>query len=221
MTHRLRVGRMRLLRRTMRICVSWLWVNGHPRRKQSDIHSFWDRNVRQWAVCSPTAVRYFSALGYFYGKQMLELLGDTPIGLLQCAWAGSSCEAWLSAEDLELVTHYRGQGPWTPTSSTSDNFTPSVVWNGMLKPIIPYTMKGVLWYQGESNMGRAEELTQLFPQMIEGWRREWGQGEFPFCFAQLAPWSGILARSATGTLGSTGFDSFSASYRDGSDDRFG
>ncbi len=135
--------------------------------EQTDIHSFWDGNVRQWAVCSPTTVKYFSALGYFYGKQMSQLLGDTPIGLLQCAWAGSSCEAWLSSEDLELVANYRGMGPWTPTSSTTDNFTPSVVWNGMLKPIIPYTMKGVLWYQGESNMGRAEELTQLFPQMMK------------------------------------------------------
>ena len=156
--------------------------------EQSDIHPFWDSNLRQWAVCTPTTVRYFSALGYFFGKQMVELMGDTPIGLLQCAWAGSSCEAWLSKEDLAYVENYRGEGPWTSLSS-SDNWTPSVNWNGMLNPIIPYSMKGVLWYQGESNMGRAEELTQLFPQMIEGWRREWGQGDFPFCFAQLAPWS--------------------------------
>jgi len=155
---------------------------------QKDIHTFWDAQLRQWSVCTPSSVRYFSALGYFFGKQLLEQLEETPVGLLQCAWAGSSCEAWVSPSDLEMVANYRGKGPWVP-GSTRDNWTASGVWNGMLSPIIPFTMRGVLWYQGESNMGRAEELAQLFPQMIEGWRREWGQGDFPFCFAQLAPWS--------------------------------
>jgi len=156
--------------------------------EQDDIHSFWDSRLRQWSVCTPDSVRYFSALGYFFGKELLSRLGDVPVGLVQCAWAGSSCEAWVSPADLEQVAGYRGEGPWNSTSS-GDNQTASVLWNGMLKPILPYSMKGVLWYQGETNMGRAEELTRLFPQMIEGWRREWRQGDFPFCFAQLAPWS--------------------------------
>lgn len=154
---------------------------------QEDITTFWDSRLRSWAVCTPTTVRNFSALGYFFGKNLSDNL-NIPIGLIQCAWGGSSCEAWASPEDLERVTAYQGKGPWKPLDS-SDNQTPSVVWNGMLKPIIPYSMRGVLWYQGETNMGRAKELSQLFPQMIEGWRREWGQGNFPFYFAQIAPWA--------------------------------
>ncbi|KAF0093035.1 MAG: hypothetical protein E1N59_3225 [Puniceicoccaceae bacterium 5H] len=155
--------------------------------EQADTASYWDAKLRQWAPCSPTSVGNFSAIGYFFGRELQTEL-DVPVGLIQCAWGGSSCEAWTSPEDLQRVANYHGEGPWAPVDST-DNQTPSVLWNGMLSPIVPYSMRGVLWYQGETNMGRAEELSQLFPQMIEGWRRAWGQGDFPFCFAHLAPWS--------------------------------
>ena len=63
---------------------------------------------------------------------------------------------------------------------------PSGLYNGMIAPIVPYTIQGAIWYQGESNASRAEQYKKLFPGMIEDWRKRWGQGDFPFLFVQLA-----------------------------------
>lgn len=64
--------------------------------------------------------------------------------------------------------------------------SPAGLFNGMISPIVPYTIKGAIWYQGESNASRAQQYRKLFPAMIEDWRQRWGQGEFPFLFVQLA-----------------------------------
>ncbi|HZZ42760.1 MAG TPA: sialate O-acetylesterase [Tepidisphaeraceae bacterium] len=65
-------------------------------------------------------------------------------------------------------------------------WTPAALWNGMIRPLIPYGIRGVIWYQGESNADRAEQYQTLFPAMISAWRKEWGEGEFPFIFVQIA-----------------------------------
>ncbi len=70
--------------------------------------------------------------------------------------------------------------------SQSPNSFPSLLFNAMLNPILPYAMKGVIWYQGESNAGRAYAYRELFPLMIKDWRKHWGQGDFPFLWVQLA-----------------------------------
>ena len=67
--------------------------------------------------------------------------------------------------------------------------TPSTLYNGMIAPLIPYNIKGAIWYQGESNVGRAEEYKELFPAMIKNWREDWGLGDFPFYYVQIAPWN--------------------------------
>jgi sialate O-acetylesterase len=69
----------------------------------------------------------------------------------------------------------------TPHTATS-------LYNAMIAPLIPYRIQGAIWYQGESNVGRAEQYTRLFPQMIKSWRDAWGLGDFPFYFVQIAPW---------------------------------
>jgi sialate O-acetylesterase len=63
---------------------------------------------------------------------------------------------------------------------------PSVLYNGMIAPLIPYAIQGAIWYQGESNAGRAYQYRALFPAMIQNWRSNWGQSAFPFLFVQLA-----------------------------------
>src|SRR5437762_10044259 len=65
---------------------------------------------------------------------------------------------------------------------------PSELYNGMIAPLIPYTIRGAIWYQGESNAGRAYQYRTLFADMIANWRIDFGQGDFPFLFVQLAPW---------------------------------
>ncbi|MCC6484933.1 MAG: sialate O-acetylesterase [Armatimonadetes bacterium] len=71
------------------------------------------------------------------------------------------------------------------------SFPMSSFYNGMIAPLIPYSMRGVIWYQGESNAGRAYEYRALFPALIESWRNAWGEGDFPFYFVQLAPFGPI------------------------------
>lgn len=73
-------------------------------------------------------------------------------------------------------------------SITMNHHTPTMLFNGMIQPVILYTIKGAIWYQGETNVGRGFEYRTLFPTLIECWRREWGQGDFPFYFTQLASW---------------------------------
>ena len=75
----------------------------------------------------------------------------------------------------------RPQSPDTPNR-------PAVLYNAMLEPLMPFAIRGAIWYQGESNVGRAWQYRELFPTMITSWRTHWGQGNFPFLFVQLANW---------------------------------
>ncbi len=77
-------------------------------------------------------------------------------------------------------------GPKPVPPLTNNPNAPTVLFNGMIAPVIPYAIKGAIWYQGESNVGRAKQYRQLFPLMIQDWRSRWGVGEFPFLFVQLA-----------------------------------
>lgn len=146
-----------------------------------------------WTRCAPESVRDFSALGYFFGKE-LNIKLNIPIGLVLSAYGGSSCEAWMNKASLEKVDEYKGKGPWTPQKE-DDNRTPGVLFNAMIAPIVPFTFAGVLWYQGETNVGRAAELTRLFPAMIEGWRADFGNPKLPIYYVQLCPWDGYWGTS--------------------------
>ena len=77
---------------------------------------------------------------------------------------------------------------------STDPFHPSAYYNGMLAPLVPYAIRGVIWYQGESNVARAHQYRTLFPALIKSWREEWGQGDFPFLFVQLAPYTKIVGQ---------------------------
>jgi len=78
-----------------------------------------------------------------------------------------------------------GGRPWPPFGPGNPN-APAGLYNGMIAPLIPYTIAGAIWYQGESNAGRAYQYRELFPAMIKCWWNDWGQGDFPFLFVQLA-----------------------------------
>jgi len=80
--------------------------------------------------------------------------------------------------------------PRNPTDPGNPN-QPAVLYNAMIAPLIPYGIRGAIWYQGESNAGRAWEYQTLFPAMIQNWRDDWGQGDFPFYLVQLAPFMAI------------------------------
>lgn len=80
---------------------------------------------------------------------------------------------------------------WPPSDLSDNPSTPTVLYNGMIAPILPYAMRGVIWYQGEANAGRERQYQTLFPAMIDGWRKAWGGAEFPFLFVQIAPFRGM------------------------------
>jgi sialate O-acetylesterase len=182
----------------------------------------------QWVECSPQTVPGFSAVAYFFGRD-LQLHLQVPIGLIHCSWGGSSCEAWVKRSLLEKDPQYAPLlERWEQTVATWDpekakaayekqlekwklafaaakkahrepprqprnpgdprigQHRPANLYNGMLLPLIPYAIRGVIWYQGESNASRAYQYRHLFPLMIRNWREDWGQGDFPFYFVQLA-----------------------------------
>src|SRR5262249_8354900 len=78
--------------------------------------------------------------------------------------------------------------PWPPRSVVQNSSAPTVLYNGMIAPLLPYAIRGVIWYQGEANVGRERQYRTLFPAMIADWRQRWGEGEFPFLFVEMPPY---------------------------------
>lgn len=185
----------------------------------------------KWELCTPETARHFSAVGYFFGRQLFQNL-DVPIGLIDNSWGGSACEAWIQRDRLSADEKYKpmmdrwakieadfpeakakfdkavaewqvaadkakAEGKPAPPRPGNDpsgnmygNARPANIYNGVLKPTIGYGIKGVVWYQGESNAGRAYQYRDLFPLMIQSWRDEWGIGDFSFYYVQLADFMG-------------------------------
>lgn len=182
----------------------------------------------EWKTCTPETVKDFSAVGFFFGRQLHQTLG-VPVGLIDNAWGGSACEAWIRHDLLTADAKYQPllerwaeteksydhskalaafekqrmawqervkeakrtgqtppQAPRAPANPLTGNHRPSNIYNGVLKPTIGYGIRGAIWYQGESNAGRAYQYRDLFPLMIKSWRDEWAQGDFPFYWVQLA-----------------------------------
>lgn len=178
-----------------------------------------------WSVCTPETVKGFSAVGYFFGRQINETLG-VPVGLINTSWGGTPAESWTSRPSLEAnpdcaeilkrwdenIKNYptakeaydKKLAEWQKAAEAAKAANqkepprpnapmgPDHPWraaglyNGMIAPLIPYAIAGAIWYQGESNAGRAYQYRSLFPTMITDWRKNWGQGDFPFFFVQLA-----------------------------------
>ena len=209
----------------------------------------------RWAECTPETARGFSAVGYFFGRDLHQKLG-IPIGLIHSSWGGTPAEAWTGIEGLrsdpalvgyvaaavknqenfpaaaaaypaklaafekslnewktEVGPDYdqkfeqwkkeanaaRKQGqpvpkfalrqkPVAPVSPDGPPRTPTVLYNAMIAPLVPYGIRGAIWYQGEGNAGQARLYRTLFPTLIADWRGRWKQGDFPFLFVQLAPY---------------------------------
>jgi sialate O-acetylesterase len=209
-----------------------------------------------WLVCSPTTVKQFSAVGYFFGRDLFKTL-NVPVGIIDSASPGTSADLWTSLSALQKEPSLHGyldelaraqakfnpaavaQYPqamadyqaklkeWNDTTFKSYGEAlkawntanaqakaagqpsppkpqpevpkpkppaepvgkiPSGLFNGMIAPLMPYAIKGVAWYQGESNNLKPFEYRTLFPLLIADWREKWGEGDFPFLFVQIAPY---------------------------------
>ena len=184
----------------------------------------------RWDVCSPKTVPGFSAVGYFFGRELYRKL-NIPIGLINSSWGGTVAEAWTTWKTLEstpelsvMIEKFKERvkvfsetkekydeslSNWTklygdmkegvelseggkvpkkpgmPLDPDGQN-APARLYNGMINPLIPFAIKGAIWYQGESNATRAQQYRTLLPALIKDWRTGWGLGDFPFLIVQLA-----------------------------------
>jgi len=141
----------------------------------------------EWKVCNPENLKDFSAVAFFFGRELYKNIGR-PIGLIQSTWGGTPAESWTKMSVMEndpvyaeLIENFK------QSENIHHNKALATLWNGMIRPIVPYSLKGVIWYQGESNSIRYRDYTKVFSNLIESWRTEWGLGAFPFYFVQIAP----------------------------------
>jgi sialate O-acetylesterase len=154
-----------------------------------------DQIEGSWQVCSPETVGNFSAVAYYFARDLHAKLG-VPVGIISTSWGGTPAQAWTSAEGFEGQPELKGYADQLkaaaekpPENGPGPHF-PSALYNAMIAPVVPYGMKGVIWYQGESNAGQSKQYQTLFPAMIADWRTKWKLGDFPFLFVQIAPFNG-------------------------------
>jgi sialate O-acetylesterase len=158
-----------------------------------------------WQICTPETLLKdgtwpkhpgFSAVAYFFGRDIHEFTGQ-PVGLIGSYYGATLVEAWTSLAALQqggtrsnYVAAYDAALAQSQNNGLSpikpDINTPSVVFNGMIQPLIPYAIKGVAWYQGEQNAADPDDYAAVFKLMIRDWRQRWGEGDFPFLFVQIA-----------------------------------
>lgn len=170
----------------------------------------------QWLPARPEHLTNFSTTAYHFARALQAARG-VPVGIIHTSWGGSPAEVWMREGVLAAVPEFEADilGPYPEARRRADEaiaawerdaaearaqgiqpaqgrpglpWKPAELHNGMIAPLIPYAIAGAIWYQGESNAGRADQYARLFPSMILDWREDWDQGDFPFLFVQLAPW---------------------------------
>lgn len=139
-------------------------------------------NGGAWQECTPESALKFSATAYYFGINLQKALGDVPVGLINRSVGGTSARLWTSKSAIETDAEMK---PFHDALLRDSKVSVGGLYEGNIRPLIPYAMRGVIWYQGESDASRPEEYTALFKTLIRSWRADWGQGEFPFLFAHL------------------------------------
>ncbi len=144
----------------------------------------------QWVVCNRENLKDFSAIGFVFGRKLHKEL-HVPIGLIQSTWGGTHAESWTSMKVMENNPLYADVLEDFALDKVKQEKSkckvPATLWNGMIAPIKGYTVKGNIWYQGESNSIRYQKYQEVFTNLIHSWRKEWKQEDMPFYFVQIAP----------------------------------
>ncbi len=150
----------------------------------------------KWMESNPNNAPWFSATAYHFAQTLYHSL-DVPVGIIVCSWGGSRVESWTNRQILE--TYPDIDLTKKGIEDVQDWKRPLLMYNGMLKPLNNFTIKGFIWYQGESNVGKHTDYPARFAAMVELWRKDWGLGNLPFYYAEIAPW--IYGDGELGTSG--------------------
>jgi sialate O-acetylesterase len=132
----------------------------------------------RWVVCSPAKAGEYSAVAFHFVRQLYRD-ASVPVGLLNVSRGGSVIEAWLGPPALAATPHTVPEGAVPPDAR------PSGLYHGMLHPLLPAALRGVIWYQGESNVLRPAEYAGLLKSLIAGWRADFADADLPFLVVQL------------------------------------
>ena len=133
-----------------------------------------------WSVCSPNNARYFSAAAFYFGQKLIAELEDVPVGLIAASRGGTPVHSWTDPIGLEVLEDSEKSEDYDPEDK-KNHHTPSVLFHGMIHPLIPMAIRGVIWYQGESDTtpDRLKLYRKVFPSMVNGWRTAFGQRGVP------------------------------------------
>jgi len=141
----------------------------------------------QWQECSPETIPTFSSTAYFFARQLHQEL-KVPIGVIDASWGGTSAEAWSPVAVLKELGYTAALKQAETAPQKPDQKIPTRLYNGMIHPLRKFKIQGVVWYQGESNAGRANKYRELFSAMIQGWRKAFND-DFSFYFVQISPFN--------------------------------
>lgn len=149
-----------------------------------------------WRECTPETISKgdwegFSAVAYFFGRRIYSEL-NVPVGLIDASWGATKAEPWIAPQGYARVPEvsdlYQNRMEMEQSGVWGEPKRPSRIYNAMIFPIKTFPIRGVLWYQGESNVGDGMLYFSKMKALIEGWRQVWGQGDFPFYLVQVAPY---------------------------------
>ena len=139
-----------------------------------------------WRISSPASTRDFSAIGYLYGLQLYKIL-NVPVGIINSSWGGTIIEAWMDAQSQKQFTDV------DLNLINDENYPvynkPVSCFNGMIAPLVNYSLRGVIWYQGESNVPRFSTYADKMVSLIKFWRTLWVDDKMPFFYAEIAPYN--------------------------------
>ena len=142
----------------------------------------------EWRECNPFTVGEASAVGYFFARVMNRTL-DVPVGLVMANKGGTRVESWLTRENLQRHTTETLDSLEMVKRFSWDYHRPLLWGNGTFNPILNYTVKGILYYQGCSNVGDpGNQYSERLALLASQWREQFGLGEIPFYFVQIAPY---------------------------------
>jgi sialate O-acetylesterase len=149
-------------------------VNRKTLAKPDSVH-------KSWSVAQDSALRAFSAVGYFFAKELQQKLG-VPVGVISSAIPGSAIEPWISTEAFQTSDDFKNE------KAGND---PGKFYTPMIEPLTKFKIRGFLWYQGETNCFLNETISYAYKMkiLITSWRKAWNEGDLPFYYVQIAPFN--------------------------------